>query len=146
MSTSSVKVVLERKGSDVAWVEPSITISEAVAVLDRHGVGAVVVSTTGRDVIGILSERDVVRALSRTGPGVLDHPVSTIMSSPVETCELGTTVAEVMALMTERRFRHLPVVTDGAMIGLISIGDAVKQRVGELENDARELLDYIHAR
>ncbi len=146
MSTSSVRAVLERKGSEVAWVDPGTSIADALAVLDHHGIGAVIVSTTGRDVAGIMSERDVVRALSRTGPGVLDRPVSTIMTTPVETCEPHHTVAEVMALMTERRFRHLPVVVEGELIGLISIGDAVKQRVGELEHDAQDLLDYIHAR
>ena len=138
-----VSVLLQRKGSDVVTVAPHLTAAEAVDAMARHRVGAVVVTTDGATIDGILAERDVVLALSLFGPEALDRPVADVMSTEVVTCRLDTTVEELMATMTERRARHVPVVVDGHLAGVVSIGDVVKDRISWLEFEAQALHDYI---
>ena len=135
--------ILERKGSEVATIAPEDSVADALAMLKQHGVGALVVSPDGGQVAGILSERDVVRRLADAGAEALTHRVSDLMVTEVFTCDRTSHVDELMNLMTERRFRHVPVVEDGALVGIISIGDVVKCRVDELETKTEQLVDYI---
>ena len=134
--------VLRSKGSTVATVDPGVTVSGLVAELARHNVGAMVVVEGGR-VVGIVSERDVVRQLHERGADLLNAPVSEIMTSEVYTCLPTDSVDSLAATMTERRIRHMPVVVDGSLVGIVSIGDVVKSRIGELESDREQLESYI---
>jgi CBS domain-containing protein len=139
-----INEVLAGKGThDVVTVPPDHTVRQLVAMLAEHNIGALVVSRDGASVDGIVSERDVVRRLN-DDESVLQAPVSTIMSPDVRTCEGGDTVHEVMALMTARRFRHVPVVKDGRLTGIVSIGDVVKSRMSELEFERDQLDSYVH--
>jgi CBS domain-containing protein len=135
--------ILARKGRDVATIGPDATVTEALAELARRNVGALVVTADGATVDGILSERDVVRRLAVDGAAVLDRPVADVMVTEVTTCPGTTTTPELMALMTDRRVRHVPVLADGRLAGIVSIGDVVKTRVDELEAEAHQLADYI---
>lgn len=135
--------VLRGKGTDVATIAPSQTVRALIDALAEHKVGALVVSHDGRSVVGIVSERDVVRHLQKAGAGLLDQPVSSIMTSEVHTCAPDTKVDALMVLMTERRIRHVPVLTDGQMTGIVSIGDIVKHRIGDLEVERDHLTAYI---
>jgi CBS domain-containing protein len=119
------------------------TVASVLRDLAVHGVGALVVSADGREIQGIVSERDVVRALAARGPGVLDEPVSAIMTTEVVTCQPNTTVQALAALMTEQRIRHVPVVVDGILAGIVSIGDVVKGRITELETETEAIRDYV---
>jgi CBS domain-containing protein len=141
-----VSDLLTVKGSSVATVTRDATVGEVVAELARHRVGALVVSPDGRHIEGIVSERDIVRHLSEVRSELLDEPVSSIMSAVVSTCSPGDDVESIMELMTDRRIRHVPVVADDVLVGIVSIGDVVKSRMGELEKDRDELLEYISAR
>lgn len=134
--------VLKRKGTDVATVSPSTTVSDLLAVLAEHNIGAVPV-VDGETVVGIVSERDIVRRLHSDGPGLLDTATSAIMSTSVTTCAPGDSVADLARIMTEKRFRHMPVVVDGKLVGIVSIGDLVKARIDLLENEAQQLASYI---
>jgi CBS domain-containing protein len=138
--------LLEQKGDGVATVPSSASVATVVAELARHGVGALVVSPDGQAIEGIVSERDIVRRLSELRMALLSEPVSSIMSTTVRTCTPEDDVAAIMSLMTEHRIRHVPVVVDSRLCGLVSIGDVVKSRIGELEKDRSELLEYITAR
>jgi CBS domain-containing protein len=138
--------LLSNKGSHVATVTPEATVSEAIASLRDHRIGALVVSSDQRHIQGMFSERDVVRALADRAAAVLAEPVSSIMSREVTTCGPDHAVESLMAIMTEKRIRHVPVVTDGVLQGIVSIGDIVKNRIDELEKDRNELVDYINAR
>lgn len=139
--------VLKVKGTAVATIAPDASLGDATASLRDHGVGALVVSRDGRTIAGILSERDVVRALAAHGASTLGHEVSTAMSITVTTCRGDDTIDQMMAMMTDRRIRHLPVVDgDEHLAGIISIGDVVKARVGQLEHENNQLHDYIQAR
>lgn len=128
---------------DVVTISPDATVRELVALLAEHNVGALIVSTDGSSVDGIVSERDVVRRLPG-GAAVLDEPVRTIMTTQVQTCEGSSAVTELMQVMTDHRIRHVPVLTDGALSGIISIGDVVKSRIGELEFERDQLDNYLH--
>ena len=141
-----VSELLEQKGTTVATIRGDATVRELVAELARHGIGALVVSADGTHIEGIISERDVVRRLADRQGGLLDDPVSSIMSTTVHTCAPDDEVETLMSTMTDRRIRHVPVVTDGTLAGVGSIGDVVKSRIGELEKDRDELVEYIHAR
>ena len=141
-----VSTILEAKGSEVATVPRTATIGTAVADLVRHRVGALVVSPGDGTIDGIVSERDIVRCLSELHTDVLAQPVHTVMSSSVHLCAPDDSVDSIMNLMTEQRIRHVPVVRDGRLCGIISIGDVVKSRMGELEKDRDELMEYITAR
>ena len=139
-----IKDVLDAKGShDVVTISPDADVRELVALLAEHNVGALVVSADGSALDGIVSERDVVRRLSED-PGVLDRTVGSIMTAEVHTCEADLSVTELMQAMTEHRIRHVPVLTDGRLTGIISIGDVVKQRIGELEFERDQLDSYVH--
>lgn len=139
-----VSVILDSKGDFVATIPPSATVSELVDSLYVNGVGALVVSDDGEHVDGIVSERDIVRALA-SDTNVMSATVSTIMSIDVHTATPATPVDELFVTMTERRVRHIPVVDDdGALIGIVSIGDIVKSRIGEIETEHAALVDYIN--
>ena len=141
-----VSTILEAKGDVVATIPRTATLGTAVAELVRHRVGALVVSPGDGTIEGILSERDVVRCLSELHTDMLEQPVHTVMSAKVHLCSPDASVDAVMNLMTEERIRHVPVVVDGRLAGIISIGDVVKTRIGELEKDRNELMEYITAR
>jgi CBS domain-containing protein len=139
----NVETILRGKGEWVATIRPDATIAEAVDLLNRERVGALVVSEDAAEVAGVLSERDIVRALGRHGEDLLSRPVDDIMTRDVITCEPADTVAELMSEMTNRRIRHLPVVVDGRLRGIVSIGDVVKNRLDEVEFEARSLRSFI---
>ncbi|MCU1454329.1 MAG: hypothetical protein JWN46_2475 [Acidimicrobiales bacterium] len=138
-----VSVLLQAKGATVVTVAPDATTAEVAATLTEHRIGAVVVSADGAHIDGVLSERDIVRALADRGAAALDEPASALMTADVFTCAPETTVEQLMALMTERRFRHVPVLVDGALAGMISIGDVVKDRISDLEHETQALHSYI---
>ena len=138
-----ISQLLRHKGGDVATVEASASIRTALALLAQHGVGALVVSADGRSIDGIVSERDVVRALHERGAALLAEPVSSVMTPDVHTCLPGAGVEELARTMTDHRVRHVPVVDGGRLVGIVSIGDVVKARLDELENERAQLVDYI---
>ena len=140
----NVQSILQAKGSDVATITKAASLADASAQLRDRGVGALVVSDDGRHIEGIVSERDVVRALAAHGAGALGRSVSSVMSTDVVTCRTGDSVEELMVSMTQRRIRHLPVIdTDALLSGIVSIGDVVKARLGQLETENQALFDYI---
>jgi len=141
-----ISTLLADKGSVVASIPGDATVAHAVEELGRHQVGALVVSEDGRTIDGIVSERDVVRALGGRGVGIVDDPVSSIMSTTVTTCSPDDDTESLMRIMTERRIRHVPVTDGGLLCGIVSIGDVVKDRIEELEKNRTELLEYITAR
>src|SRR4029077_14817042 len=132
----TVKAILSRKGNDVVTAEPNASLAEAVRVLSARRIGALVVTGADRRIVGILSERDVVRVLGEKGPAALEQSISDVMTRKVTTCSMRDTVAELMERMTEGKFRHVPVVDEGRLAGIVSIGDVVKWRVHEIEDDA----------
>jgi CBS domain-containing protein len=138
-----VSGLLAGKGSDVVTVGPDVTVERVAAVLSQHRIGAVVISGDGSEIAGIVSERDIVRALAGQGADVLGQPASSIMTSDVVTCGPATTVEQLMGLMTERRIRHVPVLDGERLGGIVSIGDVVKNRVSDLETETQVLHDYI---
>jgi CBS domain-containing protein len=141
----NVDAILSSKGSDVATIDQKASLTDAVAQLRDRGVGALVVSADGSHIDGIISERDVVRALAAHGGGALGRTVSSAMSAKVTTCVGSDSVEALMAQMTESRFRHLPVVnSDQVLVGIISIGDVVKARLSQLQAENEALTDYIH--
>jgi CBS domain-containing protein len=139
----TVKAILSRKGSDVVTADPNATLAEAVRILAARRIGAVVVTGADRRIVGILSERDVVRVLGDKGPSALDMPIAEVMTRKVTTCSMRDTVAELMERMTEGKFRHVPVIDEGRLAGIVSIGDVVKWRVHEIEDESDALRDYI---
>ena len=138
----TVRSILDAKGHQIVSVEPGAKLSAAVKLLGERRIGAVLVLSQGR-MDGILSERDIVRVLSERGASVLDEPVSAVMTKKVVSCRQSDTVSALMEMMTTGKFRHLPVVEDGKVVGLISIGDVVKRRVQEYEHEQEALRDYI---
>ena len=134
--------VLRRKGTAVATVRPDATVVELLGELAKHNVGALPVVDSG-NLIGIVSERDVVRRLHAGGAATLDARVADIMTTDVSTCSPSDDVGDVAAVMTSRRFRHLPVVVDGELAGIVSIGDMVKARIDLLESERAQLQRYI---
>ena len=138
----TVRTILDTKGHQVQGVEPDAKLSAAIKILSERRIGAVLVMNQGR-IEGILSERDIVRVLGERGASVLDAPVSTVMTRKVVSCREKDTIADIMEMMTNGKFRHLPVVEDGRVVGLISIGDVVKWRVGEYEREQEALREYI---
>lgn len=141
-----VASLLENKNQDVATISQERLVSDALQLLKERGIGALVVTGATPPLVGIFSERDAVRALATSGADALNMTVAQLMSTDVKTCDVTTTVTELMGLMTERRIRHLPVVHDGYLVGMISIGDVVKARFDELEHEKKDLLDYVSAR
>jgi CBS domain-containing protein len=134
--------LLKHKGPSVITIAPGDSVATLAAILAEHRIGAVVVLDEGR-IVGIISERDVVRALPVRGPAVLEVAVSELMTAPVVSCTPDDTVEEVAGLMTEHRFRHMPVVHDGALVGIVTIGDVVAARIRQLEQDRGQLESYI---
>ncbi|WP_026406013.1 CBS domain-containing protein [Actinomadura rifamycini] len=139
-----IRDILRRKGDAVVTVPPGSTVRELLAVLAEHNVGAVVVSADGATIAGIASERDVVRRMHEHGAALLDRPVSEIMTAEVRSCAPGDLVQDLRLTMTEHRFRHMPVVEDGRLAGIVSIGDVVKSAIDALESEREHLVDYIH--
>ncbi|GAA4533936.1 CBS domain-containing protein [Chelativorans composti] len=139
----TVKAILDEKGYDVVTVAPEQTLADAARKLSEHGIGAVVIADADRRIHGILSERDIVRALASEGVEAMEKPISAFMTSAVQVCSESSTVNEVMRVMTNGRFRHLPVARDGRLIGIVSIGDVVKRRLEEVEREAEEIRTYI---
>jgi len=141
-----ISEILKRKGSAVVTIGQEETVAAAVAEMARSNVGALVVSRDGRAVEGIVSERDVARALDSLGGALLDKPVLTIMTSEVRAVSPDDEVEALAVIMTEHRMRHVPVLQGGALVGIVSIGDVVKSRIEELEQDREALFRYIEAR
>lgn len=139
----NVEAILKTKGRAVVTIAPDARISDAVALLRQKGIGAVVVSDDGVRVGGILSERDIVHALAESGARTLELKVSALMTRHVYSCRPDDTVADLMAEMTQRRIRHLPVVENDRLGGIISIGDVVKSRLDEVESEASSLRQFI---
>jgi CBS domain-containing protein len=141
-----ISTLLADKGDAVATITGDAPVVRAVNELAARRIGALVVSSDGLHIDGIVSERDVVRGLDEHHGSVLDEPVSSIMTSTVFTCSPDDDVESLRPVMTERRIRHVPVVRDGQLCGIVSIGDVVKANIGELEKDRKELREYITAR
>jgi CBS domain-containing protein len=139
----TVSIILAAKGREVVTIEPNATLGAAVALLAEKRIGAVVVLGADHRIIGILSERDIVRALAERGAGALDEPVSGVMTRKVSNCHERETIANIMESMTAGKFRHVPVVDQGRLVGIISIGDVVKHRLQEMERDSAAMRDYI---
>ena len=139
----TVKAILSTKGSDVTTIEPTATLKDAVAILAARRIGAVVVTGAEQRVTGILSERDIVRTLAEKGESALNAPVSESMTRKVVTCSETETISDIMTRMTAGKFRHVPVVEQGRLVGIISIGDVVKWRLEEMERESAALRDYI---
>ncbi|WP_372668564.1 CBS domain-containing protein [Amycolatopsis kentuckyensis] len=135
--------LLRKKGSAVATVTPETTVTALLAGLAENNVGAMVVVAPDGSIAGIVSERDVVRRLNEHGPGLLDGPVSSIMTKLVASCTPDDSVDQLSVLMTERRIRHVPVLADGRLAGIVSIGDVVKNRMEQLEKSQEQLEAYI---
>jgi CBS domain-containing protein len=138
-----VETILRSKGRTVATIRPNETVGAAVEALVSGNIGALVASEDGEAVDGIISERDIVHALARHGAALLAQTVAEVMTRSVVTCDPTESVAELMAEMTNRRIRHLPVVRDGRLCGIVSIGDVVKNRLDEIEYEARSLRSFI---
>jgi CBS domain-containing protein len=139
----TVKAILSRKGSDVLTIEPAAELAAAARLLAERRLGALVVTGVDNRVVGILSERDIVRALAERGAKTLAVPVAEVMTRKVVTCGLADTVSEIMERMTAGKFRHVPVVEQGRLAGIVSIGDVVKWRLHEMEHESAALRDYI---
>lgn len=139
----TVKAILSRKGRDVVTIAPSATLLEAAKLLAERRIGAVVVTGADHRVAGILSERDIVRALGERGASALDENVAAVMTRKVTTCNEADTVVAIMERMTAGKFRHVPVVDQGRLVGVISIGDVVNHRLHEIEGETNALREYI---
>jgi CBS domain-containing protein len=139
----TVKAILSRKGGDVVTIAPTASLSDAVKLLAERRIGALVVTGPDSRVAGILSERDIVRAVAERGHASLDENVGSVMTRKVTTCTETDTIAVLMERMTAGKFRHLPVVDQGKLVGVISIGDVVKWRVEEIEGESAALREYI---
>lgn len=135
--------ILDSKGREVATIAPDATVSDALSMLAEHNVGALVVSADGAAVDGIISERDVVRRMAADGSDALTLAVGDLMKTEVATCDGRADTERIMNVMTDGRFRHMPVVEDGRLQGIISIGDVVKVRIGELATEKEQLVGYI---
>ena len=141
----TVAHILRLKGRDIVTLAPHRSLADAARLLDEKRIGAVIITASDGSIAGILSERDIVRALARDGADALSHLVSRHMTSKVQTASEGDSLHEIMGLMTAGKFRHVPVVVDGRLAGIISIGDVVKHRLAEMEAEARAMRDYISA-
>jgi CBS domain-containing protein len=139
----TVKSILSKKGSDVVTIEPNATLEAALAVLAKHRIGAIVVLGPERRLIGIVSERDIVRALAALGAVAFTQSVASVMTRKVSTCTEADTVSAIMEQMTKGKFRHVPVVAQDRLIGIVSIGDVVKHRLHEMEIESEALREYI---
>nr|WP_062330262.1 CBS domain-containing protein [Herbidospora sakaeratensis] len=139
-----IGTIVQGKGAHVVTVPPDASVTDLLSLLAEHNIGAVVVSADGQTIAGIVSERDVVRHLHMRGGAVLGEPVSSIMTVEVRTCGPDENVDDLRKTMTVHRFRHVPVVQDGRLIGIVSIGDVVKSAIEELETERAHLVGYLH--
>jgi len=139
----TIKAILSAKGGDLISIEPTATVDAAIKTLAKHRIGALLVFGPDRRVIGVLSERDIVRVLAEQGPDVLGKPLAQVMTRKVVTCGQNETVGTIMERMTNGRFRHVPVIEQDQVVGIISIGDVVKHRLHEMEQESAALRDYI---
>lgn len=139
----TVSTILAGKGRDVVTIEPHASLGSVVRLLAEKRIGAALVLGADRRIVGIVSERDIVRVLAERGAAVLEEPVSQTMTRKVSTCNESETVSNIMERMTDGKFRHVPVVDDGRLVGIVSIGDIVKHRLHEMERESAELRDYI---
>jgi CBS domain-containing protein len=138
-----VSVILDRKGHEVLTTSADATVADAVALMVEQGIGALVVTDAAGAVEGIISERDVLHGLATHGAGILGQAVADVMTAAVQTCAPSTGATELAETMTEGRVRHLPVVDDGRLVGIVSIGDVVKSRIDELAAQAESLEAYV---
>ena len=141
----TVHTILSRKGATVYTIEPTASIAYAAKSLADHGIGALVVTGADGRTVGIISERDIVRALSAQGSAVLETPVAELMTRKVISCSRQDKLVELMQRMTEGKFRHFPVIEDGKLIGIVSIGDVVKSRLEAMEQELNALREYIRS-
>lgn len=139
----TVRKILNLKGSDVVTIAPEKRLLDAIALLAKHKIGALIVSGKNKEVVGVISERDIVRLLSNADKDRFENAVSSAMTKEVKTCTPDDTIQHVMQVMTAGRFRHMPVVQNGRLAGVISIGDVVKFRLEEMERESEELKQYI---
>lgn len=139
----TVEHILTDKGRNVVTIEPQQTLADAARTLSERRIGSVLVTDGTQPVLGILSERDIVRAIAAEGAAVLERPVSQYMTAKVVTCTGPSSITEVMELMTRGRFRHVPVIEDGQLRGIVSIGDIVNHRLAEIETEHKAMRDYI---
>jgi CBS domain-containing protein len=139
----TVSKILHLKGPGVVTIAPDRSLHEAIAMLTAEKIGALIVTGPQGEVVGILSERDIVRLLANKDANRFDNPVSSAMTSPVKSCKPEDTVQQIMQVMTAGRFRHMPVIVDGKLAGVISIGDVVKSRLEEMERESEHLREYI---
>lgn len=136
--------VINHKGSEVVTARPDDNVAHLVSLLSSRNIGAVVIADADGAVVGIAGERDIVRALGRSGAGALDEPISSLMTPDVFTCGMDDDLAEVAAAMTEHRIRHFPVLVDGRLTAIVSIGDLVKNRIDQLQSEQEHLVNYLH--
>lgn len=139
----TIRMILAEKGREIVSIEPAATLKSAATLLAEKRIGAVLVLGADHRIIGILSERDIVRAIGERGAAALDEPVSQTMTRKVSTCTEGETLVSIMERMTDGKFRHVPVVDQGRLAGIVSIGDVVKHRLREMEHDSAAMRDYI---
>jgi CBS domain-containing protein len=139
----TVSTILADKGREVVTIEPGASLAEAVQLLAEKRIGAALIVGAERRIVGIISERDIVSALAARGAAVLDEPVSQTMTRKVETCNESETICNIMERMTTGKFRHVPVVDQGRLAGIVSIGDVVKHRLHEMERESSAMRDYI---
>lgn len=138
-----ISVILERKGGDVVTIRPDAMLLAAAETLSKHNIGALVVSSDGSAVEGIVSERDLVRDLARLGTGAVKRTVADVMSRDITTCGPDATIDDIMATMTRQHIRHIPILDNDALVGIVSIGDVVKMRLDELEVEKDSLEQYV---
>lgn len=139
----TVSTILGEKGRDVVTIEPGASLAAAAKLLAERRIGAVLILGADRRLVGIISERDIVQAMAARGAGALDEPVSQTMTRKVETCNASETIGSIMERMTKGKFRHVPVVEQGRLVGIVSIGDVVKHRLQEMERESAAMRDYI---
>ena len=139
----TVKTILSAKGGEVTTIEPTTNVAAAVKLLAERRIGALVVIGAEQSVVGIISERDIVQALAARGAAALDLPLTEMMTRKVATCTPSDTITSIMGRMTDGKFRHVPVVEQGRLTGIVSIGDVVKHRLEEMEHEQAALRDYI---
>ncbi len=139
----TVARIINQKGADTVSVRPDVPLTEAIQLLSQNNIGALVVSDDEVSVIGVLSERDIICGFAKSGAAFLEQPVRALMTSEVQTCTPQDTTMALLARMTEQRVRHMPVVEDGRLAGIISIGDVVKLRLDDLAADVESMRDYI---
>ena len=141
--SNTVKAILDLKGRNVFTASPNMTVAEAAKIISEKRIGAIVIVGMENRISGIFTERDVVHAIAKSGKDCLDQPVASVMTSKVYRCSEETTVNELMELMTRHRFRHVPVEANGKLAGIVSIGDVVKTRIAQVEQEAEQIKAYI---